>query len=102
LGIYLAAPYQQIGFVCDVTQTNLSLDDVRDNIQPFISNKGGGPKKHSKPFMQLKKIATIEIDKASPLALQCLKQHGLTGMLMGPRKLENNPALLDYIKRNLS
>jgi len=35
------------------------------------------------------------------LAYKHLKQNGLNGMLMGPRKLENNPTLLDYIQRSL-
>ncbi len=34
----------------------------------------------------------------SPFSYDQLKQHGLTGMLMGPGKLENNPKLMEYIR----
>ena len=34
----------------------------------------------------------------SKLVLSFLKEYGLKGMLMGPRNLENNSVLYEYIK----
>ena len=48
--------------------------------------------------MKLKVSKRIALDKGSLLSLEFLKPNGLNGMLMGPRKLENNPALLTYIQ----
>ena len=98
--IYLAAPYKQIGFVCEVLETDIDLERIYENIRPFIK-KGVSNKGHPKSFMKLKPISTISIDKDSLLGYENLKQNGLTGMLMGARKLENNPTLFSYIKRSL-
>ncbi len=51
--------------------------------------------------MKLKTSSVITLASDSPLSYDHLKQNGLNGMLMGPRKLENNQTLLDYIKRCL-
>ena len=48
--------------------------------------------------MKLKSTEEFPLDKGSLLGLPFLKQHGLNGMLMGSRKLENNFPLLTYIK----
>ena len=98
--IYLAAPYKQIGFVCEVLDIDFDLERIYQHIQPFIK-KEVGDKDPSKLFMKLKPIAKIPIDKDSLLGLDNLKSNGLTGMLMGARKLENNPSLLKYITRSL-
>jgi hypothetical protein len=98
--IYLAAPYQQIGFVCEVLDTGFELDNIIEKIQPFFKNEIGN-KKPSKSFMKLQTILKIPIENEMLLAYKFLKQNGLNGMLMGPRKLENNLTLLDYIKKNL-
>jgi hypothetical protein len=58
-------------------------------------------KKQPKSFMKLQTTLMIPIDNEALLAYKHLKQNGLSGMLMGPRKLENNPTLLDYIQRSL-
>ncbi len=99
--IYLAAPYKQIGFICKVLDTGYDLDAVIDHVSPFLIGKAHdkGP---SKPFMSLKTIQAIPIDQNSRLSLKQLKQNGLTGMLMGARKLDNNPVLFTYIRKNLS
>jgi len=99
--IYLAAPYKQIGFLCSVLATGYSLDEAAEFVLPFIEGemrKDGSPKK----FMKLKTIQTIPIDSDSNLALKNLRHNGLNGMLMGARKLENNPDLLNYIRKKLS
>ena len=98
--IYLAAPYKQIGFVCEVLDTNIPPEAILHHVRQFIKGPASekGP---TKQFMKLKPISTIAIDKDSPVNLENLKQNGLTGMLMGARKLENNPTLLKYIKRSL-
>ena len=98
--IYLAAPYKQIGFVCDVIDVGLDQDSILESIRPFFKNMFDD-KKQSKLFMKLQTISIIPIDNEALLAYKHLKQNGLNGMLMGPRNLENNPALLDYIKRSL-
>ncbi len=99
--IYLAAPHKQVGFVCDVIETGFSLDAIIEKVEPFIKGNGGG-KKEPKTFMKLRRTQTLELTSDSLLGYTHLKANGLTGMLMGPRKLENNPALLEYIQGVLS
>ena len=98
--IYLAVPYKQIGFMCSVSAIGLNLDEAIEFVLPFIKgemrNDGS-----AKQFMKLKAVHPISIDNRSALSLKNLKQNGLNGMLMGPRKLENNPQLLSYIEGNL-
>lgn len=99
--IYLSAPYKQVGFICNVLTTDHNMDEIIDSVHPFIKGDAhkDGP---SKPFMKLKTLQSIPIDENSVLSLKNLKQNGLNGMLMGTRKLENNPELLTYIEKNLS
>lgn len=47
--------------------------------------------------MKLHCTVTFQIVDRSPLSYNCLKQHGLNGMFLGPRKLENNLELLHNI-----
>ena len=98
--IYLAAPYKQIGFVCDIIEVGLDQDCILESIRPFFKSKLD-QNKQPKAFMKLKTSAVIPIEKETLLAYKHLKANGLNGMLMGPRKLENNPMLFDYIKRCL-
>ena len=98
--LYLAAPYKQIGFVCEVLEIDIDQESIFESIRPFFKKEISDPGK-SKLFMKVKTISTIPIDKDSLLGLKYLKQNGLTGMLMGARKLENNPSLFTYIKRRL-
>lgn len=97
--IYLAAPYKQIGFVCSVLSTGYDLDKISDNVTPFIKGaaRENGP---SKPFMKLKALHRIPINENGRLSLNDLRRNGLNGMLMGARKLENNPELFIYIGKN--
>ena len=95
--VYLAAPHKQIAFVCTVVETGLAEEGVIDHVKRFfkdVPKDGGKPKR----FMKLETTSTLPLDSASPLSYACLKENGLTGMLMGPRKLENNPDLLGYIE----
>ena len=94
--IYLAAPYKQLAYLCEVLATNIDSGEVMPHIRQFLTGKEK-PAKASKPFMSLTPIHTIPIDAQSPLGLSYLKQHGLSGMLMGARKLDSNPELLTYI-----
>lgn len=48
--------------------------------------------------MRLKTQKSFELKDNSFTAYSLLKENGLTGMLMGPRKLDNNLALLQYIE----
>ena len=98
--IYLAAPHKQIGYACDVTETEINEASVRDHVRPFLKGEPE-PKKSSTPFMKLRPEQGIPLETDSVLGLQQLKQHGLKGMLMGPRRLENNPQLLEYITGSL-
>ncbi len=98
--IYLAAPYQQIGFVCDVEEIGLDQDSIIEAIRPFFKNKIDN-KKPSKLFMKLITTSKISLENETLLTFSGLKENGLKGMLMGPRKLENNPLLLGYIKKSL-
>jgi len=95
--IYLAAPHKQIGFICDVLEVGFDMESVMDRVQPFLKGDGGG-KKEPKAFMKLATRQTLELSSDSLLGYAHLKEQGLTGMLMGPRKLENNPDLLTYIQ----
>lgn len=97
--IYLAAPHKQIGFCCAVLATGYQFADIRQDVLPFIK---GDPDQNpvSKPFMLLKVTRSFPIHSDSALSLQHLRESGLNGMLMGARKLENNPDLFDYIKGN--
>lgn len=101
LFIYLAAPHKQIGFVCEVLATGFNIDKIMDEVRPFIKGDpgNGGP---SKPFMKLKATQSIPLQENSLLSLQYLRENGLNGMLMGARKLENNPPLFEYVKKNLT
>ncbi len=99
--IYLAAPYKQIGFATEVVQIELELQEVFASVSPFFKrapdNRGNG-----RLFMELVNIKTIELEEHAALSLDRLRQAGLKGMLMGPRNLNGNPELLEYIKGNLS
>ncbi len=95
--IYLAAPYKQLAFACEIKKINIEQASIIDKLKPYIKGSGNNSKK-VKLFMQLKKINSFAINKDSSLTLQHLKEHGLNGMLMGPRKLENNPPLFNHIK----
>jgi hypothetical protein len=95
--IYLAAPFKQIGFVCEVHETGYQLTEIRDQVTPYITGDlGSAP--NPKPFMKLKATRRVPIEDQSPLSLANLRENGLNGMLMGARKLENNPVLLGYIE----
>lgn len=97
--IYLAAPFKQIGFACDVLGTGYDLIDIRDQVIPFLKGDvGNGP--NAKPFMKLGATRTMLINPESALSLGNLRKNGLNGMLMGARKLENNPMLFGYIKES--
>jgi hypothetical protein len=98
--IYLAAPHKQIGYACDVIETGIEEVSVRDHVRPFLKGEPD-PEKSSTAFMKLRPEQRIALESDSALGLQLLRQHGLKGMLMGPRRLENNPPLLDYITGSL-
>jgi hypothetical protein len=94
--IYLSAPYKQIAFLCKVTAIDLSLKKVLPHIQLFFKEAVDHKKKPTS-FMKLRRSGTFQISEGSPLSYEQLKQNGLTGMLMGARKLENNQKLMKYI-----
>lgn len=94
--IYLAAPHKQIGFLCDVLETGFDMAEIIDHIAPFIKGDASdGPS--GKPFMKLGATQTVTLEPHGALSLDQMRQNGLTGMLMGARKLDNNPTLSAYI-----
>lgn len=95
--IYLAAPYKQIGFLCEVKEAGVAFEEALPHIRQFFKEKIEHKKK-PKTFMKLHRTVSFPIANGSPLSYALLKKHGLNGMLMGPHKLENNPKLLKYVK----
>jgi hypothetical protein len=96
--IYLAAPFKQIGFRCEVLGTGYDLAAIRDQVSPFI--KGDLDQDPvSKPFMKLSSTRSVPIETDAALSLRRLRDNGLNGMLMGVRKLENNPDLFEFIMK---
>lgn len=98
--IYLTAPYKQIAYVCEVIETGLELNSIIDKVLPYFKTdtKEG---KTTKSFMLLKNTRHLIIEKNSLFSYKNLKSNGLNSMLMGARKLENIPSLLDYIRANV-
>ncbi len=94
--IYLAAPHKQLAYKTEVLEIDLEYDAISNAITPFITGDAG--EKPAKPFIALKNIQTLPLMEESLLGLAHLKENGLKGMLMGARKLDNNPALLQYIE----
>ena len=99
--VYLAAPYKQIGFAADVVGIGYPASKVMAAVRPFFKKGAPNADGKAKTFMKLADKKTFEISTESALTLSNLKQHGLNGMLMGARKLQNNPALLAYLERHL-
>ncbi len=42
--IYLAIPYKQIGFVCEVKEVEIDLASILENIRPFFKGEGNNEK----------------------------------------------------------
>ena len=98
---YLALPYKQIAFVVKIVEVGILYDTIAKYVDGYVTSQPEtADKKPVKLFMRLKLLKNIEIDKNSTLALSELKEHGLNGMLMGSRKLQNNPELLSYIQES--
>lgn len=96
--IYLAAPYKQIGFRSKVLGIGYDLAEILDQVRPLIKgdvDHGSG----SKPFMKLGAPCAVPIDPNAALSLNNLREHGLKGMLMGARKLDNNLPLLEFTEK---
>lgn len=98
--IYLAVPYKQLGFVCEVLEIGFDEESIIDKVRPFFKSPPDGKGK-AKPFMKLRVSKSFEIGMSAQLDYGHLKENGLNGMLMGPRKLENNPPLLAYIQEKV-
>ena len=98
--IYLAAPHKQIGFICEVLEIGIDMNNIIEKLRPFFKSPPDDSKQ-AKQFMKLKSSTRCGLSDDSPLSYSHLKKNGLNGMLMGPRKLENNPSLLKYIKGNI-
>ena len=94
--IYLATPYKKIAYLCTVSDINISKNIISDFSHAFIKNEDQDSVP-TKPFMMLSNIKCLLHLENDQLNLIKLKEHGLKGMLMGPRKLENNRPLLNYI-----
>ena len=97
ISIYLAAPHKQIAFLCRVSETDVSFDDALHKVEKYIKGDVDQSKK-SKPFMKMHLLRGFKLDEETLLSYKHLKNYGLNGMLMGPRKLDNNPELLTYVE----
>ncbi len=95
--IYLSSPHKKIGFITTVKRINLPNDEIRLRTSPYIKNSVNG-KSTDKAFMLLGDIKSLFSSASESLSFENLRLNGLSGMLMGPRKLDNNPELLQYIK----
>ena len=100
--IYLSAPHKQIGFVCEVLEIDIEKEKIMENLRPFVKNANKKGASREKLFMKLCVKSEVNLEKGSLVSYISLKENGLNGMLMGPRKLENNPTLHDYIGRCLA
>lgn len=96
LFIYLAAPYKQVAFKGEVIRSDLTGDKILNEVSAYFKEKPKDPDP-LKAFLRIKTLNRFDLDPKGPLALPFLKDHGLKGMLMGPRKLENAPELKNYI-----
>ncbi len=96
--IYLTAPYKKIGFVCDVIQINIPDSMISEYTRPYMNNIANSEKPKDKPFMMLGNIKSLLEGYDNGFVLDNLRENGLQEMLMGPRKLDNNPTLLKYIR----
>ena len=97
--IYLAAPFKRIEYACGVKDTNIAPELVASAVRPFLLDPGQA-ELPTKPFMLLGDIRPIPECSLEQLTYANLRNHGLKGMLMGPRKLENCPDLLDYVQEH--
>lgn len=97
--IYLAKPYQQIAFVADVLEVDLSSELAFEQVKPFFKGEIEN-NKPEKTFMKVETTSIIPLEGQDALNYTSLKENGLNGMLMGARKLENNPQLFEYILGN--
>lgn len=95
--LYISAPYKQLGFKCEVVEVDMDPSKAYAMAMNFMKQAPEENTKIEKRFMLLKPLASYAIEKNSLLSYTFLKENGLTGMLMGPRKLDNNPPLLEYI-----
>ena len=93
--IYGGQPYKQILFKCRVVDIGLPPEAVIEKAQKYIKVSGKTP---DKPFMMLKTVYEFEMNSNSPVSFHMIKQNGLKGSIMGPRCLENNLELLEYIQ----
>jgi len=96
LFVYLAVPYKQIAFKGEVIRSDLTGDKILKEVSAYFKEKPKDPDP-LKSFLRVKVLSRFDLDPKGPLALPFLKDHGLKGMLMGPRKLENAPELKNYI-----
>lgn len=94
--IYLAAPHKRIAFKGEVLEIDLPQSAVLNAISGFfIGPPPTTPGKRN--FLKIAMRESYPLDRDSGLGLEQLREHGLKGMLMGARKLENIPGLLAYI-----
>lgn len=94
--LYLAAPYKQIAFECDITELGLAFADIIEHTSRFMTRPASADREHQE-YMRLKVKQEIPLEKNSPLSYGWLKENGLRFSLMAPRKLDKYPELLGYV-----
>lgn len=95
--IYLAAPYKKIGYICTVKDVDIADEMVKEYSDPYIKNADEA-RHGDKSFMLLGDIKSVMDSDNEDVSLASLKDNGLKGMLMGARKLDNNPQLQSHIR----
>lgn len=95
--IYVSAPFKRICYQCRVLEIDVETKKVMAAASKFVKTEGEMP---DKKFMMLEVLKSYDREGDNSLAYSCLKENGLTGMLMGPRKLNNNQELMDYVLKN--
>ncbi len=96
--IYLAAPHKRIAYVCSVKAIDIGHEMILKYSLPYIK-KSSQAKPIDKRFMLLENIKLLSHNDNALLSLEALKANGLKGMLMGARKLDNNPQLQEHIRK---
>ncbi|WP_185234270.1 hypothetical protein [Teredinibacter franksiae] len=95
---YISAPHQNIQFVGTVKKLNISEAEIQKRTLPFVRTQNAeAPKKR---FMLLGNIRALKPVFANSLNFVNLKCNGLNGALMGPRKLDNNELLFNYVREH--
>lgn len=94
--IYVTKPVGRIQYKCIITKTNLNSKEIRDDIK-YWTNQEEHEKSLLGVYMRLELVEQINSPK---LSLERLLKHGLRAAPQGPKKLDKEPKLLNYIEKS--